>query len=439
MKDYYKILGVSPSASKDQIRDTFRKLAMIYHPDVANSDKYSEEKFKEIVEAYEVLSNDKLRSEYDQNHFGKTDDPPSRKASQSNANLDGNVILDAVTRIANSIAGYSSKQISGAKLIDALVKIFTVNNLNILVRNSPVDVRKRIVEVTLSFMRHLDYEQRKSLYSILIFIANKDQKIIDLIEQFRKKSRFQGVFGLILPFAVVGTILFLILHSDSNKTSKDRFSNPIRENTVTYSEEKEPKKRNYETGELNNSFMDEQITLPTEKSVPIKAVEDPPPMTEKEKLLADGWTENMFSNGEMPACYNFKPRKEDIDNYLLVSVGTGTDVVLKLVNLRTNVCIRYVYIKGGSKYYIRGIPEDKYYVKIAYGRDWMSKVEGDRCIGKFTKNALYEKGEDILDYNFIQEYNGYSVPSYSLQLDVISTDIQNAFDSHNISEDEFNK
>ncbi|MHB8600648.1 MAG: DnaJ C-terminal domain-containing protein [Ktedonobacteraceae bacterium] len=64
-KDYYKILGVQRGASADDIKKAFRKLARKYHPDVNPGDKKSEEKFKEINEAYEVLSDADKRKKYD--------------------------------------------------------------------------------------------------------------------------------------------------------------------------------------------------------------------------------------------------------------------------------------------------------------------------------------------------------------------------------------
>lgn len=78
-KDYYKILGVARGASADDIKKAFRKLARKYHPDVNPGDKKAEEKFKEINEAYEVLSDADKRRKYDtlgpnwQEQFG----PPS--------------------------------------------------------------------------------------------------------------------------------------------------------------------------------------------------------------------------------------------------------------------------------------------------------------------------------------------------------------------------
>jgi len=64
-KDYYKTLGVARGASADEIKKAFRKLARKYHPDVNPGDKKSEEKFKEINEAYEVLSDPDKRHKYD--------------------------------------------------------------------------------------------------------------------------------------------------------------------------------------------------------------------------------------------------------------------------------------------------------------------------------------------------------------------------------------
>ena len=65
-KDYYKVLGVARTASADEIRKAFRTLARQYHPDVAKDKKHAEEKFKEINEAYEVLSDAEKRKTYDE-------------------------------------------------------------------------------------------------------------------------------------------------------------------------------------------------------------------------------------------------------------------------------------------------------------------------------------------------------------------------------------
>ena len=65
-KDYYAVLGVPREASAEDIKKAFRKLARQYHPDVAKDKKVAEEKFKEINEAHEVLSDPEKRRKYDE-------------------------------------------------------------------------------------------------------------------------------------------------------------------------------------------------------------------------------------------------------------------------------------------------------------------------------------------------------------------------------------
>ena len=65
-RDYYEVLGIEKSANADEIKKSYRKLAIKYHPDKNQGDKVTEDKFKEATEAYEILSDDKKRSQYDQ-------------------------------------------------------------------------------------------------------------------------------------------------------------------------------------------------------------------------------------------------------------------------------------------------------------------------------------------------------------------------------------
>ena len=86
-RDYYETLGVPKTASEDDIRSAFRKLARKYHPDVAKDKKTAEEKFKEINEAYEVLGDPEKRKKYDQlgadwNRPGGFQPPPGWQQQQ---------------------------------------------------------------------------------------------------------------------------------------------------------------------------------------------------------------------------------------------------------------------------------------------------------------------------------------------------------------------
>jgi tetratricopeptide (TPR) repeat protein len=145
------------------------------------------------------------------------------------------------------------------------------------------------------------------------------------------------------------------------------------------------------------------------------------------------------SNGELLDCNKTKPKyNKGLDNKLLITVGSNASVAVKLINISNDKCIRYVFINKNSTYSIRNIPEGNYYIKIAYGDDWTIMDGQLNCTGRFTKNTLFEKGEDILDYNLVHSNNGYQVPSFSLKLDVIITeDKTNNFNTDKINENDF--
>lgn len=88
-KDYYRILGVPEDADESTIKKAFRKLAKQYHPDTNNGNPEAEKKFREINEAYSVLSDEGKRKEYDesrkvgQNSFGENEKQSTRKKSQT--------------------------------------------------------------------------------------------------------------------------------------------------------------------------------------------------------------------------------------------------------------------------------------------------------------------------------------------------------------------
>ncbi|MEO5570471.1 MAG: DnaJ domain-containing protein [Bacteroidia bacterium] len=69
MKDYYYILGLNSNATKDEIKKAYRKLSLKFHPDVNSGDRFFEERFKEILEANEILSDDVKRQQYDSKLF----------------------------------------------------------------------------------------------------------------------------------------------------------------------------------------------------------------------------------------------------------------------------------------------------------------------------------------------------------------------------------
>jgi hypothetical protein len=160
---------------------------------------------------------------------------------------------------------------------------------------------------------------------------------------------------------------------------------------------------------------------------------------EKDPLA--GWDPVNYRTGATPACENVTPRHDhSLDNFLRVIVGNNTDVVVKLMKMGAygDECIRIVYVRSGDTYNLKNIPEGRYYLKIAYGKDYRQRMENGLCKVRFAKGALYEKGTDMLDYTKRYVPGGWEEPSFELTLNVISTH-HNTFNAGTITEDEFNR
>jgi len=194
--------------------------------------------------------------------------------------------------------------------------------------------------------------------------------------------------------------------------------------------------KSQENGDVE--FSHQVLNESTYHSAPEPEVVYEQPKSPLDLLEEDGYIRSAYNNGNMPKCYNYRPQTGEYASSLHITVGNGADVVVKLMDYDNDICVRYVYINAGTSFSVGYIPEGRYYLKLAYGKNFYAKNEGGKCIGKFANNALYEKGQDIMDFNVDRTFDGVSIPSYQLKLDVITSDRSNGFSSSNISEDNFN-
>ena len=86
MKDYYETLGITKTATSEEIKKAYRNLAFKYHPDRNPNDKAAEEKFKQVSEAYNVLIDEKKRSDYDRYGSSQSYETASSYGNQSSGN-----------------------------------------------------------------------------------------------------------------------------------------------------------------------------------------------------------------------------------------------------------------------------------------------------------------------------------------------------------------
>src|SRR5262245_20622346 len=120
-EDYYKTLGVKRGAAQEEIRKAYRRLARKYHPDLNPGDKSSEEKFKQLSEAYDVLSDPKKREVYDK--FGTYNDN-SRDATRGPAGTGFDVDWSVFTGGAGSSSPGAGTGSAGASFRDIFSELF---------------------------------------------------------------------------------------------------------------------------------------------------------------------------------------------------------------------------------------------------------------------------------------------------------------------------
>ena len=155
-------------------------------------------------------------------------------------------------------------------------------------------------------------------------------------------------------------------------------------------------------------------------------------------LISEGWyIPKIKPSGELPKEYGVKSKFGQQDNYFDIEIGEGCDVAIKIMDVATDKCIRYVFVPENSSANIQMIPQGKYYLKLAYGKDWMECDNGDGTLNaKFTSNVTYDRSTDIFDFG---KKNSSNVVNYLLQINVVDSELQNSFGTIEISESEFMK
>jgi hypothetical protein len=435
--DYYKILEVSQFASKYEIKKSYRRLAFKYHPDRNSGNKSAESKFKEISEAYRILSDENNRHKYDLNYRGNT---TSEEFSQNQHGTENKEevrtpkeVFKIVQDFRQQVDQIGRSKINHFALYNRLKELFSNDLVDFLLKKDDLITNKNIIKEACFCCKYLQYSEFQRLIPIFIKLAGTDNESLITILSFSKKSKIYDHWDRKKGVYILGSIiLFIMVLGLLNPSTVENIQ---KYNDTPASGDLYPNK--------------DPLSLPkVENANDIYNTPKLTPIISPEEEYKD-WNKINLTTGTRPDCYNFTPRYDySLDNRLEIIVGSNTDVVIKLINQKTGKCIRYVYIRNNSTFNIANIPEGKYYLKIAYGSVWRQKVENGKCLGKFVQNSIYKKGDEILDFNKIykgvtvdgdNKYTNYQIPSFSLSLDVI----KNAFDANNfetdaISEDEFN-
>ncbi len=184
LKDYYQILQIEPHSNLAEIKQAFRRLAMIYHPDKNPNDKYAEVQFNEIKEAYEVLTNPAKKENYLQQRWYNQSIGKRRTAETITPVSILKLVLELEQYVSRLDVHRMNKEgLSG--YIDELLSTGTIENLKQF--NEP-EINKQIITSTLSAMQPLSMKFLGKLPERLGTLAD-DETSLHRIKNFLKNRK----------------------------------------------------------------------------------------------------------------------------------------------------------------------------------------------------------------------------------------------------------
>lgn len=159
-KDYYSILNIPSSATMDEVKKAFRKLALIYHPDKSNGSAASLERFVEIQEAYAILSDRKKRADY---HYSRYRESAGQKPLAETAEE----VLTAAVKLKKQVAQYDPFRIDRDMVYFELKDLLRPHNIRILQEPAGQAITGSFIKLVLECLNPLDFARTKELCGLL--------------------------------------------------------------------------------------------------------------------------------------------------------------------------------------------------------------------------------------------------------------------------------
>jgi curved DNA-binding protein CbpA len=411
MKDYYYILGVKSNSTEKEIKSAYRKLSLKFHPDKNEGDKFFEERFKEINEAYEILGDIQKRKEYDSNSQNKTEKQYSYNQEPSEpeivffrvnkSSIKKGEILEVSweTKFANSI-----KILPFGVLEASGTKRFKINGddsfqCKILASNGNKVVSK---EISITVIK---IQPNPTAPIILTFESDKviadEGGFIELTWQTTNATRVE-IEGLgVVPLsgsAKFNTKLKVDFNRPVSLTARNEFGS-VSKSIKIYKRETQP------VDESNYSFLwilalalvimivvagiksepkatttipdDTAFAVDTTMAVDTTAFVDTA-STDSDNFtndLANSQIEspyigNQLQDGDSPLTSCFGKGIYSGNATLRIQNGGNSDAIVCLFSYKNDRTIRNEYVRKNSNFTMSNIAQGEYKIRVFYGNDW---------------------------------------------------------------------
>jgi len=415
MKNYYQILGLKNNASQEDIKRAYRKLALKFHPDKNVGDNFFDELFREIKEAYDILSNPISKREYDLKY----------DTFINNANARTNTTYQK--RPAEKQQETHTPKPKSKKHYFEGIKNFNPKRFKNLSIKSKIKLLFQAVLFILPFIGiylngFLGFITVVGFYgSTFIFIYTvKNINKIDSVG-----GGFIGViFAPVVAILIFGQGLdYFNINPFGRSQNNEKTENEYNPN-IFQKEEAEKAKPTRELTETEVKMNELQEGL--------KELQKILPPDKYEKISK--YRGNQLKNGESPFDDCFGKGIYSQDAWLKFDNSNKSDAVVCLVRSYDQKIIRNEYIRAGAKFEMSKIPSGTYYIKVYYGNDWNpNKKNFCGTNGAFERNESYSKSDKIGDYikieNTDRSYTTGTITLYEVENGNMS--------SENIDEEDF--
>ena len=198
MKDYYQILGIPTNASADDIKKAYRKLALQYHPDKNPVTELSGIYFREINEAYAILSHPAKRRKYDEERWLSGMSGRSKQQKQ----ISPQWILSEGRKLAEHMSRIDTYRMSHSALKEYISLLLSDTHLAVLTSYDDKDTNKLIAQQLLKATEVLEYKLFVDLKPALIRLVGNDIQMRQIIDEQERQLKTSDLKRTYLPLAI---------------------------------------------------------------------------------------------------------------------------------------------------------------------------------------------------------------------------------------------
>lgn len=215
-KDYYKILDIEHTADEQEIKKAYRQLAMKFHPDRNEGNLLAENYFREVQEAYEILSHPGRRSAYNQQRWYRYSNP----RQHDNPPITSYSILHKCKALNRYLSTLDSFDINKQALHNYILQLLSESSLKLLIKENDKSSNEFIIKELLKSTYPLSLKSIQNIVTLLLRLAGDDRQTIEVITKYLKNKKFSYYWAQYQPLTVliISILLCILIYYVSNSS-----------------------------------------------------------------------------------------------------------------------------------------------------------------------------------------------------------------------------